>query len=126
PGARAGIPRFARNDNNLRQLAKYWAIGRISLVAQTAYLGEMAVRTVFLAIILYVFLQLWTATYSSLGSQTVSGFSVSQMVWYLLLTEAIVLSRPRLTRDVDQDVRTGDVAYQLIRPYDYVWYRLAT
>jgi len=120
------IPRPARTDQGLLgPLPKYWAILRINLASQTAYLGEMVVRALFLAIILYVYLQLWTATYGSMGARTVAGFSVGQMVWYLLLTEAIVLSRPRLTRDVDQDVRAGDIAYQLIRPYDYVWYRLA-
>lgn len=105
---------------------KYIAIARATVASQTAYLGEMALRSVFLAIVLFIFLQLWTATYQTMGRETIAGFSVAQMLWYLMLTESLIISRPRLTRDVDADVRAGDVAYQLIRPYDYVGYRLAT
>jgi ABC-2 type transport system permease protein len=104
---------------------KYLAIARTTLAAQVAYLGEMALRSVFLAIVLFIFMQLWTATYQTMGRETIAGFSVPQMLWYLMITEALILSRPRLTRDVDAEVRAGDVAYQLIRPYDYVGYRLA-
>jgi ABC-2 type transport system permease protein len=104
---------------------KYLAVGRVTVANQTAYLGEMLVRTIFLGLILYVFVQLWTVTYEAMGRQSVAGFSVAQMVWYLMVTESILLSRPRMTIEIDQEVRAGDVAYQLIRPYDYVLFRLA-
>jgi ABC-2 type transport system permease protein len=104
---------------------KYVAIARVTMASQAAYLGEMALRSVFLAIVLFIFLQLWTATYQTMGRETIAGFSVAQMLWYLMFTEALILSRPRLTRDVDAEVRAGDVALQLVRPYDYVGYRLA-
>jgi len=106
-------------------IAKYLAVGRITLASQAAYFSEMLLRTLFLAMILYVFLQLWTVTYETLGRETVAGFSVAQMIWYLMITESIVLSRPRITLEIDVEVRAGDVAYQLIRPYDYVLFRLA-
>jgi ABC-2 type transport system permease protein len=108
-----------------RYAAKYLAIGRITLATQTAYVGEILIRTAFLAMVLYIFVQLWTVTYESMGRQTVSGFTVAQMIWYLVVTEAVMLSRPRVSREIDQDVRSGDVAYQLIRPYDYVLFRMA-
>ena len=106
-------------------IGKYLAVGRITLASQAAYLSEMLLRTLFLALILYIFVQLWTVTYEALGRQTVAGFSVAQMIWYLMLTESILLSRPRITLEIDAEVRAGDVAYQLIRPYDYVLFRLA-
>jgi ABC-2 type transport system permease protein len=106
-------------------IAKYLAVGRITLASQAAYLAEMLLRTLFLAMILYVFVQLWTVTYEALGRATVAGFSVAQMIWYLMITESILLSRPRMTTEIDAEVRAGDVAYQLIRPYDYVLFRLA-
>jgi ABC-2 type transport system permease protein len=106
-------------------VSKYVAIARITVATQAAYLGELAIRTVFLAMVLYIFVQLWTVTYEAMGTQTVAGFSVAQMIWYLVVTEAVMLSRPRVMREIDQDVRSGDVAYQLIRPYDYVLFRMA-
>jgi ABC-2 type transport system permease protein len=107
-------------------IAKYLAVGRITLASQAAYLSEMLLRTVFLAMVLYIFVQLWSVTYEAMGQATVAGFSVAQMIWYLMITESILISRPRLTRDIDAEVRAGDVAYQLIRPYDFVLFRLAS
>jgi ABC-2 type transport system permease protein len=106
-------------------IAKYVAVGRATLATQAAYLSEMLLRTLFMALILYIFVQLWSVTYDALGQQTVAGFSVAQMIWYLMVTESILLSRPRMTVEIDAEVRAGDVAYQLIRPYDYVLFRLA-
>jgi ABC-2 type transport system permease protein len=124
--ATAEIPRRCAPRNDIRRCAaKYLAIGRVTMASQTAYLGEMALRSVFLGIVLFIFLQLWTATYQTMGRETIAGFTVAQMLWYLMLTESLILSRPRLTREVDAEVRSGDLAYQLIRPFDYVGYRLA-
>ena len=65
--------------------------------------------------ILYIFLRLWQVTYSETGASELGGLSLPQMLWYLVMTEAIVLSEPRVTDDVDQDVRTGALAVQLIK-----------
>ena len=52
-------------------------------------------------------------------------FSLSQMLWYLAITESILLSRPRDALRIDEEVRTGELAYQLARPYNYLVYRFA-
>jgi len=107
-----------------RGVGKYGAIARASLATQAVYLGEVAARTLFLAMILFIFLSLWQVTYAALGATAIAGLSLGQMVWYLLMTEVIVISRPRFTREIDAEVRSGDIAYQLTRPYSYVGYRL--
>ncbi|MBD2472841.1 ABC-2 family transporter protein [Nostoc sp. FACHB-145] len=48
------------------------------------------------------------------------------MLWYLGITESIVLSAPTIAQEVDEDVRTGALAMQLIRPLSYPLYRLWT
>src|SRR5690349_17285939 len=107
-------------------LRKYTWLGLISARSNLAYLGEVATRTLFLAVILYIFLQLWRVTYSETGSATLGGLTLAQMLWYLAMTEAITLSAPRVAQEVDQDVRTGALAVQLIRPLDYPLARLWT
>ena len=107
------------------ELAKYGAVFGTTVRTQLAYAGEMALRTSFLVIILYVFLQLWRATFAAEGAATIAGFSVAQMVWYLALTEAIIMSRPRLSGIIDEEVRSGEIAYRLVRPYAYAGYHLA-
>ncbi|TAK21181.1 MAG: hypothetical protein EPO26_14685 [Chloroflexota bacterium] len=116
---------MSANRAIFRHAAKYGAIARVTITTQTVYAGEVAVRAVFLAIVLYIFLQLWNATYSALGATTIAGFTIEQMIWYLTITEVIVISRSRFIREIDTEVRSGDIAYHLTRPYDYVLYRLA-
>src|SRR5215218_1905800 len=105
---------------------KYGWLGLIAARSNLAYLGEVATRTLFLAVILYIFLQLWRVTYAETGAANLGGLTLAQMLWYLAMTEAITLSGPRVAQEVDQDVRTGALAVQLIRPLAYPLARLWT
>jgi ABC-2 type transport system permease protein len=106
-------------------LRKYAAVFQVSIANNLAYLGEVVFRTLFLLVFIYIFLQLWTVTYANKGIHTLNGFRVSDMVWYLAITETIALSLPQLTRLIDQEVRSGQLAYLLGRPCSYVLYHLA-
>src|SRR5262245_21816100 len=107
-------------------LRKYTWVGLTSARSNIAYLGEVATRAIFLGVILYIFLQLWRATYAHAGVEQLGGFTLTQMLWYLAMTESITLSGPRVAQEVDQDVRTGALAVPLIRPLSYPLYRLWT
>jgi ABC-2 type transport system permease protein len=69
--------------------------------------------------VLYIFMRLWAVVYAGAGTGILGGLNSSQMLWYLVATESIVLSNPRLWYEVDQEVRTGQLAVQLIRPLSY-------
>src|SRR5256886_14356151 len=45
--------------------------------------------------------------------------------WGLVATETLALSLPQLTRLVDEEVRSGQLAYLLGRPCNYVLYHFA-
>jgi len=106
--------------------SKYVWIGITAARSNLAYVGEVVARTIFLAVILFIFVQLWRATYEQTGEARLGGLTLPQMIWYLAFTESIVLSAPSLTAEVDQDVRTGAIAVQLVRPLSYPFYRLGT
>jgi ABC-2 type transport system permease protein len=108
----------------MKALNKYGWIGLTSARSHVAYFGEVLARILFLFVILYIFLQLWRVTYSETQAQQLGGFTLSQMLWYLCVTESIAISAPRVAHEVDQDVRTGALAVQLIRPISYPMYRL--
>lgn len=108
----------------MKSLHKYGWIAWTSARSNTAYLGEVVARTLFLVIILYIFLQLWRVTYSEVQAQQLGGFTLPQMLWYLSVTESLAISAPRIAQDVDQDVRTGALTVQLVRPISYPMYRL--
>jgi ABC-2 type transport system permease protein len=103
----------------MKAIEKYVWIAYTSVRSSLAYWGEIAARTIFMSLILYVFLQLWTAVYAGAGKDRLGGLTLKQMLWYVMITEAFVLSSPRVSVEVDEDVRTGRLAVQLIRPLSY-------
>lgn len=106
--------------------SKYLWVGMTSARSNLAYFGEVVARTAFLGVIMFIFLQLWKTTFAESGTDRLGGLTLPQMLWYLGITESIVLSAPRVSAEVDQDVRTGALAVQLLRPLSYPLYRMWT
>src|SRR4051794_28372011 len=102
-----------------RRLAKYGAVLGMSITNNLAYAGEVLLRSLFLVLLVFVFIQLWNTMYGVLQVPTIGGFTIAQMVWYFAFAEAIILSAPRLANRIDQEVKSGDVAYRLNKPYNY-------
>ena len=111
--------------NWINNYGRYIALAIISSRSNYAYLGDVLSRQLFLAVILYIFLRLWKMTYLHCGVEHMAGLSLPQMLWYLGVTEAITLSSSPVSTIVDEEVRTGSIAIQLIRPIPYPLYRLA-
>lgn len=108
-----------------KQISKYLWVAATAARSNIYYFGEAASRVVFLTVIMYIFLRLWQVTYAEMAADRLGGITLQQMLWYLAVTEAIMLSVPRTAPNVDQDVRTGAVAMQLIRPLSYPLYQLS-
>ena len=103
----------------IANISKYAWIGYIAARSELAYAAANVSRIVFMTTVLYVFMRLWAVVYSASGTVLLGGLTASQMLWYLVATESIVLSSTRLWYEVDQEVRTGQLAVQLIRPLSY-------
>jgi len=110
----------------MNELRKYLWIARISARSNLSYVGDLVGRIVFLATVLFIFLKLWQTTFGQTGATHLGGLTLTQMLWYLTITEAILMSAPKVAQLVDEDVRTGALAMQLVRPMSYGWYRLAS
>jgi ABC-2 type transport system permease protein len=95
----------------MRRITKYWAIFQTQLSNSFAYAGELATRGLSMLIFMWVFIHLWQATYRSLGQGAIAGLTLRDTLWYLMLTETIVLSKPRLSTTIAQAVRDGSIAY---------------
>ena len=114
-----------RRIRPLAEIRKYRAVLEISIASNLAYVMEIVFRALMLIAIVFILSQLWKTTFSIRGASTLSGFSVSDMVWYLVAAEAVAMSLPALTKRIDQEVRSGQLAYLLSRPCSYVLYNFA-
>ena len=106
-------------------LEKYTAVARITLLAGLVYPGDLLIRCSGMALVLFVFAQLWITTYERGGFGQVAGFSLANMVWYLVITETVAFSAPRVSLKIDEEVKSGELVYVLLRPYSYVGYHLS-
>ena len=71
-------------------------------------------------VVLFIFTQLWGVTYEVTGRDRIAGFSLPMMMWYLTVTESMMMAYPPLVERVEQEVKSGQVAVTLIRPFSYV------
>jgi ABC-2 type transport system permease protein len=83
-------------------------------------------RSLMILLFMWIFFQLWRITFTAAGSETISGLTLHDTMWYLLLAETLELGRPRLARLISQQVKDGSIAYLLNKPYDFLLYQLAS
>jgi ABC-2 type transport system permease protein len=105
--------------------SKYAAVARINLLNNFAYMGEMASRSIFMVVILYIFISLWRATYREVGVTSIDGLTYRELLWYLVMTEAIVFSKITFASRISEEVRDGSLAYTMGRPCNYILYHFA-
>ncbi|MCL6625747.1 ABC transporter permease [Alicyclobacillus shizuokensis] len=108
-----------------RRLGKYWAVFRISLRNQWAYVPEQSVQGIFLVVIMYVFAELWSTTYGTMATSSIAGYGIASVVWYLAMTESIVMGCPRLAMRLSEEIKHGEIAYRLTKPIGYIGYNFA-
>lgn len=105
----------------LKKFSKYNYITKISLSNNLVYFADFLVRNFFFVFIMYIMLMLWTNIYGSKGGN-IAGFTLNQMIWYLVVTEMITLSRSNIFTEASLDVKNGNIAYMLNKPYNYILY----
>ena len=101
---------------------KYGAITLTNLQNQLAYVWDALGRAVFIILIMFIFVQLWTAAYASQGATEIAGLTLADTIWYFLIAEMIELGKFRHDQRISDEVKDGSIAYTLNRPYNYLAY----
>ncbi|MFI5308916.1 MAG: ABC-2 family transporter protein [Polyangiales bacterium] len=94
---------------------KYTAIALVALRQRLGDRSVLIARAVFYVLVLFIFSRIWKTL----------GQGGDRYVWYLAVTEWVTLSQPRLFLEIERDVRSGEIAYQLTRPTSYLVMQLA-
>lgn len=107
-------------------IRKYRVIYQSVVMESLQYAASIAMGFISFAIIIFVFIQLWNYMYSSPG-ELIAGYNKAQMIWYVMITETIWFGIPSqvVTRQVAGDIRGGNIAYLMGKPYHYCLYCLA-
>ncbi len=106
------------------QLNKYLSISFINIKESLTYIWDIIFgKVIFIALIIFVFANLWTVVFASKG-EVIPGFTLSMMVWYLVFGEALVTSIGRFVKEVGDDIKSGEIANYLTKPYNYIVYKM--
>ena len=104
-------------------MGKYLYIYKATLIENLAYIANIFFGFINFFVMMFVFLNLWQYIYSD-NTQIINGYTMQQMIWYVLITEVLWFgSRNKiLIREISQDIKTGNIAYNINKPYNYVLY----
>ena len=106
-------------------MKKYLHVISIGLQSNLAYRFNYLTRTLFSFIPLFAMLSLWRTIYQNHNGGA-SGFSQAEMMFYYLLV-AVVDVLTAVNEDdwqIAADIREGNISQFLLKPVDYLWYRL--
>jgi len=108
-------------------MKKYLHVVNVGFQSNLQYRFNYLARTLFSFIPLFAMLSLWRTIYSgNAAAGGHSGFTEAQMVFYYLLV-AVVDVFTAVNEDdwqIAADIREGAISQFLLKPVDYLWYRL--
>ena len=108
---------------------KYFSIYRTSLRQESKTMANSLTSVVSFAVIIYIFQQLWLFIYGGNGGGTlIHGYTVEMMIWYMIMAEVLMyaVNSRAVTREFGKDIKSGKIAYQLNKPYNYYSYQICS
>jgi ABC-2 type transport system permease protein len=108
-------------------MKKYFHVIGIGIQNNLTYRFNYLTRTLFSFIPLFAMLSLWRTIYAmKSGASSLSGYTEAQMIFYYIMV-AIVDVLTAVNEDdwqIAADIREGNISQFLLKPVDYLWYRL--
>jgi ABC-2 type transport system permease protein len=105
---------------------KYWHVINIGIQNTLVYRANFLFRASFSLIPLLATIFLWRTIFHSNGNRDVAGYTVSGMISYYLIV-MIVNALTAVAEDdwqIAADIRDGGISQFLLKPIDYLAYRL--
>ena len=88
--------------------------------------SALVVAGVFYLMVTAILAGLWRAAADSAGGSVV-GYSAVALVWYVATSEAATIALPpRMIEDIGNDIGSGAVSVEMLRPASVVWVRVST
>lgn len=108
------------------ELFKYYHIAKINFKNSFVYLADSIASAFFVGFMVFIFANIWRVVFNTTGGQLISDFSYPMMIWYLVLTESIVISQGKIITEIGGEVISGEIANYLNKPYNYILYKYAS
>ncbi len=99
---------------------KYLALMKISFITQKNEVSVLCARLFFLLLLIGIFYQFWHIVAQE--NQTTNLINPVDFIWYLLIGGVLQYGRGEgLHYRIEQEVKSGSIAYRMLRPISVMW-----
>lgn len=104
-------------------MKKYLNVAKTTFNDSIQYATSIIFRIGGFTITMLILISLWNFIYSG-NDNLINGYSLKEMIWYLLLAEIITFGSGSkvATNEVKNCIKSGNIAYQVTKPYSYPIY----
>lgn len=101
----------------MSKVRKYLAVFNLSFQHTLKNYKALIGLSIFLITCLVIFAHLWKLAAAKTG---VSLYTPTELLWYIAFNEWVLISIPDIQENIEEDLRTGRLAYLLPRPISYL------
>lgn len=101
----------------MNRLQKYFYLYRLAVFHSIKNYKALIGLSIFLMTCMLIFAHLWKIAAMRMG---VFHLQQDQLLWYIALNEWVLISLPDVQEEIEQDLRSGRLAYLLPRPISYL------
>ena len=98
-------------------MEKYLKVFNLAMIHSLKNYKALIGLSIFLVTCLLIFAHIWKIAAAKTGA---INLPPNQLLWYIALNEWVLVSLPDLQDDMEQDLRSGRLAYLLPRPISYL------
>lgn len=103
--------------HQMGKFQKYVEIFNLSVIQGLKNYKSLIGLSIFLITCLLIFAHLWKVVAAKTG---VVDLNADQLLWYIAFNEWVLISLPDIQDDMEEDLRSGRLAYLLPRPISYL------
>ncbi len=106
-------------------MRKYLCIYKSEVMSNMQYVLNIIISMITYIVLIFILFNLWNYIYQD-ENQIINGYTKNQMIWYVIITEIIwsATAGRKLCQKICDDVRGGNIAYAMNKPYSYISYIL--
>ncbi len=105
-------------------MKKFLYLSFISIKTYTYYLKDFIISRIFLVIVLIIFSFIYKTLLA--GNSSFASFTLPMLLYYLAITESIEMSKVYVHNQISVEIKSGAVAYQLLRPISYIFFHISS
>lgn len=108
------------HQNNPFSYNKYTLVFLLAITHSAKNYKALLGLSIFLITCLLIFANLWDISIGKIGFVDLNP---AQLLWYVTFNEWVLLSIPDIQNEIEQDLRSGTLAYLLPRPMSYLLFK---